>query len=454
MPAVGGEVGSVDAWFAEHRVTEIECLVADLSGIARGKILPSAKFLGSFRGRELRLPESIFAQTVTGECPEGAYDVIDPAEIDIYLRPDPTTLRMVPWYGEPTAQVIADCHYADGRPVDIAPRSVLRRVVEHYRERGWQPIVAPELEFFLVKVNTDPDYPLEPPIGRSGRRETGRQQYGVDAVNEFEPLFEDIYAFCAAQDVDIDTLSHEVGAAQFEINFRHGDPLGLADQVFLFKRIVREAAMRREVYATFMAKPIQGEQGSAMHVHQNIVDAASGRNLFADGESDSEMFRYYIGGLQTYLMDAMPLMAPNVNSYRRLVPDSDAPTNLNWGPDNRTVGLRVPVSEPEARRVENRLAGADGNPYLVMAASLACGLLGIEERRVPSPPVTGSGYKLPYTLPRHLPDAIARLHGSEPLRRLLGERFVEVLCHVKSAEWNGYQHVISSWERENLLLNV
>ncbi|MBY0430823.1 MAG: glutamine synthetase, partial [Rhodospirillales bacterium] len=343
----------------------------------------------------------------------------------------------------------------DGQPVDISPRQVLRRVLALYEERGWRPVVAPELEFFLVKVNTDPDDPLEPPNGRSGRPEIGRQSYGIDAVNEFDPLFEDVYDFCEAAGIDIDTLSHEAGAGQMEINFNHGEPLELADQTFLFKRTVRQAALRRQVFATFMAKPMQNEPGSAMHLHQNIIDRATGQNLFSTPEgADTDMFRWFIGGLRKYLPQAMLLFAPNVNSYRRLVPDYDAPINVHWGRDNRTVGLRVPFSSASSRRVENRLAGADANVYLAIAGSLACGLLGVLEKLDPGKPIEGSGYTRAHSLPRHLPEALAKFSQAKPLREVLGEDFVAALTAVKEAEWDAYQRVVSSWEREYLLLNV
>ncbi|WP_207481567.1 glutamine synthetase family protein [Arenibaculum pallidiluteum] len=445
---------SLNQFIREHRITEVECLVPDMSGVARGKILPAEKFLRILRERGLRLPESTFVQTVTGDFPDEE-DVTSPANSDIYMVPDERTVRLVPWYKEATAQVVCDCFYADGSPVDISPRWVLRRVLELYEKRGWSPIVAPELEFFLVQINKDPDYPLMPPTGRSGRTESGRQAYGIDAVNEFDPIFEDVYDYCEAQNIDIDTLSHEAGAAQIEINFNHGDALELADQVFLFKRTVRETAIRHSVYATFMAKPMQNEPGSAMHVHQSLVERETGRNLFAEADgSDSQLFMHYIAGLQRYLPSAMPLLAPNVNSYRRLVAGSDAPINVHWGRDNRTVGFRVPVSSAESRRVENRVAGADANPYLAIAASLACGYLGIAHELEPSDPVKGSAHRLAFSLPRHQFDALNKFNASKPLREIFGDRFVSAVSYVKQAEYDAYQRVISSWERENLLLNV
>ena len=446
----------IEEFLKKHRIEEVECLVPDMAGIARGKILPAERFVQGMKTNGLRIPEAVFVQTVTGDYPPTADDsVISPATPDVFLVPDPDTIRVVPWYPEPTAQVICDAYHFDGRPVEISARQVLLSVLKQYREKGWEAVVAPELEFFLVDVNTDPDYPLEPPVGRSGRRETSRQAYGVDAVNEFDPLFEEVYDFCEAQGIDIDTLTHEAGAAQMEMNFNHGPPLLLADQAFLFKRTVREAALRHKVYATFMAKPMQGQSGSSMHVHQSVADLKSGKNLFGrKNGGDTQLFRTHIAGLQKHLPAAMPLLAPNVNSYRRLTPYSDAPINTHWGYDNRTTGLRVPHSEPEARRVENRVAGADANPYLAIAASLACGYLGMTEKLEPRPPVEGSAYRLAHSLPRTLYDSLNRFNASKSLKAILGETFIDAVTLVKDSELLAYQQVISSWEREHLLLNV
>jgi len=445
----------IETFLKENRIDEVECLVPDMAGIARGKILPAQKFLEGMRKNGLRIPEDIFIQTVNGDYPEDSDDVTSASTGDVYLIPDASTIRLVPWYDEPTAQVICDAYHFDETPVEIAARHILKRIMGLYEAEGWRPIVAPELEFFLVDVNTDPDYPLVPPVGRSGRRETSRQAYGVDAVNEFDPIFEDVYDFCEAQGIDIDTLTHEGGAAQMEMNFNHGDPLLLADQAFLFKRTVREAAMRHNVYATFMAKPMQGQPGSSMHIHQSLLDSKSGRNLFSTrAGKDTALFRSHIAGLQRYLPTVMPLLAPNVNSYRRLMPDYDAPINTHWGYDNRTVGLRVPNSEPSARRVENRLAGADSNPYLAIAASLACGYLGMKEKLKPRAPIEGSAYRLARTLPRTLYDALERFNGTRALKPVFGSIFVDAVTLVKGAELDAYQLVISSWEREHLLLNV
>ncbi|GAB3404867.1 glutamine synthetase family protein [Massilia agilis] len=445
----------MEEWLNAKRVTEIECLVPDLTGVARGKILPRVKFTEE---RGMRLPEVVLGMTVTGNSPSGdvAFErAISSTDRDMILKADPTTITTVPWAVDPTAQVIHDCYFADGKLVDFAPRSVLRRVLRLYQQKGWKPLVAPELEFYLTAKNIDPNLPLTSPIGRSGRGETSRQVYSIDAVNEFDPLFEDIYDYCDMMNLDVDTLIHEIGAGQMEINFQHGDPLGLADKVFYFKRTLREAALKHDMYATFMAKPMGGEPGSAMHVHQSVVDAASGQNIFSDPDgSPARIFHHYIGGLQRYMPSAMAIVAPYVNSYRRIVRHTAAPINLQWGVDNRTVGFRVPVSGAQDRRVENRVIGADANPYLALAVTLACGYLGMVEQIEPTTMVEGSAYNMQVELPQGLPEALALLRGDDKLREVLGERFIDVYAAIKELEHQEFMTVISPWEREHLLLHV
>lgn len=444
----------LEHWLNERRVTEVECLVPDLTGVARGKILPREKFT---EDRGMRLPHAIVAMSVTGEQPPSGpyYDVIEPTDRDMQLRPDPTTVRIVPWATDPTAQVIHDCFDSQGKLVPYAPRSVLRRVCDLYAAEGWDPVIAPELEFYLTARNTDSNVPLRPPIGRSGRAETSRQAYSIDAVNEFDPLFEEIYEYCHVMGLNVDTLIHEIGAGQMEINFFHDHPLGLADEVFFFKRTVREVALRHDMYATFMAKPIAGEPGSAMHMHQSVVSKEDGHNIFSNPDgSPSDAFFHYIGGLQKHVPTAMALVAPYVNSYRRLSRYTAAPINIEWGYDNRTVGIRSPISSPEARRLENRVIGADANPYLAMAMTLACGYLGMKNKIKPKPEMKGDAYLSPYALPRSLGEALDWLRRDTDLHEVLGKEFITVYTEIKELEFAEFMKVISPWEREHLLLHV
>jgi glutamine synthetase len=314
--------------------------------------------------------------------------------------------------------------------------------------------VAPEVEFYLLSPHSDPNAEAEPPEGRLGRTEGARQPYSIDTMNDFDPFINDVYKYCEQQGIYVDTLSQEMGPAQFEINFLHGDAIQLADQVFLFKRTIREAAIEHEMHATFLAKPMEDEAGSALHIHQSIVDN-DGNNIFskADG-SPSDLFYGYLGGLQKYMPEAMLIFAPYVNSYRRFLNPDSSPVNLAWAVDNRTVGLRVPDSSPDARRVENRLAGSDVNPYLVLAASLSCGFLGMLEGLKPTAEATGSAYGGPFELHRHIFTAIESLRDSVAMRSMLGDEFVTVYAAIKEDEYREFHEIITPYEREILMFNV
>lgn len=425
-----------------------------MTGNARGKFYPAGKFLAEESGR---IPEAILIQTVTGDWAENHFDLVDPSDRDMVLVPDISTLRRVPWADEPTAQIINDCYDAEGNLHPLSTRGVLRRVLKLYQEEGLTPVIAPELEFYLLQKNINPDNELKPAIGRCGRRETARQSYSIDAVNEFNPVIKTLYDYCEEQQLDVDTLIHETGAAQMEVNFLHGDPLRLADQVFVFKRTLRETALKHDIYATFMAKPMEHEPGNSMHIHQSLLDSKTGDNVFIDQDgSFTETFYHYMGGLQHFTPHAISFFAPNVNSYRRFAPDISAPVNMHWGFDNRNVGLRCPASPPAATRIENRFAGADSNPYLTIALTLACGYLGMKNKLQPSKPVEGMSYSSgdKVELARTLEEGLRQLDQCEPLKQVLGEKFVQAYIGVKSAEFETFNQVISSWEREHLLLNV
>jgi glutamine synthetase len=435
------------SWLQKRGIEDVEAFVPDMAGSARGKVVPADKFGSS----QMKMPEAIFSQTISGDY------IVDPGNIedkDMLLVPDPTTLRTVPWASDPAASVFLDCYRRDGSPVPKSPRAVLRSVLAQYKERGWTPIVAPEVEFYLLSPHSDPNAEAEPPEGRLGRTEGARQPYSIDTMNDFDPFINDVYKYCEQQGIYVDTLSQEMGPAQFEINFLHGDAIQLADQVFLFKRTIREAAIEHEMHATFLAKPMEDEAGSALHIHQSIVDN-DGNNIFskADG-SPSDLFYGYLGGLQKYMPEAMLIFAPYVNSYRRVQNTDSSPVNLAWAVDNRTVGLRVPDSSPDARRVENRLAGSDVNPYLVLAASLSCGFLGMLEGLKPTAEAKGSAYGGPFELHRHIFTAIESLRDSVAMRSMLGDEFVTVYAAIKEDEYREFHEIITPYEREILMFNV
>lgn len=446
-------MGVLEDFLKKHSITEIESTLADMTGNARGKFYPTRKFLAENGGR---LPETVLVQSVTGDWAYNHYDIVDARDRDMILVPDTNTLRIVPWADEPTAQLINDCYDTQGNLHPLASRTILRRVLALFEKEGLRPVIAPEVEFYLVQKNDDPDYELKAATGRSGRRETARRSYSIDAVNEFNPVIDTLYAYCEAQDLDVDTLIHESGAAQMEINFLHGDALDLADQVFVFKRTLRETALKHDVYATFMAKPMQHEPGSAMHIHQSIVDIKTGKNIFTKNGEFSDAFYHYMGGLQKYTPSAISFFAPNVNSYRRFAPEMAAPVNMKWGIDNRTTGLRVPIANAEGTRIENRFPGADCNPYLAIAASLACGYLGLKEKLRPTEPITGAAAMDHdnVELSRTLEEALRLLEDCPEICEIMGQSFVDAYIGVKRSEFETFNMVISSWEREHLLLNV
>ncbi|SPF81037.1 glutamine synthetase family protein [Pseudoprimorskyibacter insulae] len=440
------------AYVTEQRLDEVECVISDLPGIARGKAVPASKFI---RQQHFHLPDSIFFQTITGDWGEAADEDEGFIERDMILKPDMSTATAAPWTGDVTLQVIHDAYDRKDRRIPYAPRNVLRRVMDLYLAEGWKPVVAPEMEFYLVARNLDPAKEIEPMMGRSGRPAAARQAYSMTAVDEFGPVIDDIYDFAEAQGFEIDGITQEGGAGQLEINLRHGNPVKLADEVFYFKRLIREAALRHNCFATFMAKPIANEPGSAMHIHHSVLDIETGRNMFSgphDGETDA--FYNFIGGLQKYLPSVIAVMAPYVNSYRRYVRDHAAPINLEWGRDNRTTGIRIPLSSPDSRRVENRLAGMDCNPYLGIAASLAAGYLGMKEGLRPTKQYRGDAYEGDGEIPNVLGDALDLFDDCKPMQEVLGPDFCRVYSIVKRTEYQEFLQVISPWEREHLLLNV
>jgi glutamine synthetase len=445
MPHTPGS--ALQAFFDEHGVRDVECIFPDMAGYPRGKLMPARNF--AFGG-ELRIAQAIPMQCITGDY---SYDPIFPdSDPDVRLVPDYSTLKMSPWSSVPRAFAIHDCVELDGQPCPFAARSLLKSVVARYAAQGLQPVVAPEIEFYLTAPNPDPTIAFSAPTTRGGRGEVGQSAFSMNMLNELAPFWNALRVALDGLGVQADTWIHEVGTTQYEINLLHGDPVQVADQAFLFKYAAKEIAIEHGLNAVFMAKPIALDQGSSMHLHQSVVDAG-GRNIFSTEEgTESAAFGHFIGGLQTYVPDMMLLFAPYVNSYRRYVSNSQAPVNLEWGYDNRTTGLRIPHSGAAARRVENRIAGADANPYLVLAASLAAGLAGMDEKLSPTvalPPGANSNEQ-GHTLARSFLPAHHQMANSVAARKLLGDAFVTGFCAAKSVEYDNYLNEVSAWERRYL----
>lgn len=447
----------IEQWLNDNNVQDVETVVHDLAGIGRGKVMPAEKFVKTLGSDGLRLPESLFGMTV--DCDFITNETITALEVDVMLEPDFDTAGLVPWSDRVTASIVCDLVDNTGAPFELCPRQILKKVLSLYAEKGWVPVVAPEFEFTILAKDEgleDGSAEPSPPTGRSGRPIVDKGVLSIDGIAEFGPLYDDVRKYCAAMGLPVDALVHEAGVGQFEFNVSHGGPLRLADISAQFKRLMKWAAVKHGYYASFMAKPYPGDFGNAMHIHQSVVDAESGLNIFADDEgNDTDLFRSHVAGIQKYAAAAMPFFAPYENSYLRLGGKLSSPVNTHWGVENRSVGLRVPSGGRASRRIENRIAGSDVNPYLAMAASLLCGYLGMEEELTPTEPLTESAYNQPGNeLPAHIYAGLEALENSEAFRKVLGDPFVSTFLDVKRAEIRARSQVISAWDMKYLLTNI
>ncbi len=428
-------------------IDEVECVTPDLNGVPRGKVMTAEGFL---EGRRLQLARGVLLQCIMGGYPAARFYGSDDG--DLALNADPDQIHRLPWSEPPRALAICDADELDGRSSGLSTRGLLKRVLQGYTERGWQPVVATELEFFIFDKHADAQQPFQPPVGLDGRREAGYSAFSVSSGNGLRPFFNEVYRCMEALGLPRDTVMHEMGITQFEINLLHGDPLLIADQTFLFKHLLKEVGLKHGLSVVCMAKPLAHTPGSSMHIHQSVVAQDSGRNIFSDAAGEAtQAFYHFIGGQQAALADFTLLFAPNVNSYQRFCHPYASPNNACWSLDNRSAGLRIPASGPAARRVENRLPGADANPYLAIAASLAAGLYGLEQQLQPSEPIQGE-FEVPahLSLPCTLHGALARLQHSALARELFGNEFVDGYVASKTMEMMSFLDEITPWERRVL----
>ncbi|RMU66157.1 Glutamine synthetase [Pseudomonas syringae pv. syringae] len=432
-------------------IDEVECVTPDLNGVPRGKVMTAEGFL---EGRRLQLARGVLLQCIMGGYPPARFYGSDDG--DLALISDPQQLHRLPWSTSPRALAICDAQDLDGQPCMLSTRNQLKAVIARYAAQDLVPVVATELEFFVFAPNPEPLYPFVPPTGLDGRCEQGHSAFSVSSNNGLRPFFAEVYACMAALGLPRDTVMHEMGVSQFEINLLHGDPLLLADQTFLFKHLLKEVALKHGLIVVCMAKPLAHTAGSSMHIHQSVVAAATAVNVFSDAQGEpTDAFRHFIAGQQACMADFTALFAPNVNSYQRLCHPYASPNNACWSYDNRAAGLRIPSSAAAARRVENRLPGADANPYLAIAASLAAGLHGIEQRLQPTPPLQGE-LEVPeeLLLPCTLHAALERLKSSQLAKELFGHEFIEGYIASKTLELTSFFDEITPWERRVLAAQV
>jgi len=429
-------LGEAEAFLAAHPAIDSFALVwTGISGVQRGKLLRREEVIGAYRNGRF-LPGSIMGVDVNGEDVVETGLVWDDGDADRIAWPLPGTLVPVPW--EPgAAQFLTALHELDGAPCIVEPRNALARVAERFAEMRLTPVAAVELEFYLMDREAAlAGRPRPPRALLNESRPEHFQCYLLQDLEDFEPFFHDVYAGAQAQGLPALTVISEYAPGQMEMVLHHRpDILRAADEAIMFKRLVRATADRHGLAATFMAKPYSQFTGSGMHIHVSLMDE-EGRNAFAAESADrSPLMLNAIAGLKESMAEAMLIFAPNANSYRRFRRNSYAPIAPNWGVNNRTVSIRVPATRGEAMHIEHRPAGADANPYLVLAAVLAGMHDGIARGLDPGPAVVGNGYEQPAPrMPTDWYAAIDAFRKGSVMREYLGDRFVDTFAIVKEAE--------------------
>jgi len=448
IDALRGAVQFLDA-------RRVECCIADFSSNARGRTVNRDEFLAA---GGCRLSSVVFGLTITAQTPPGVFGHILPSTYqDVELRADPDTL--VAQIGRTGAATVLCEPYGrmraeiTGRQFDaneISPRAVLRRVVANVEQAGLRALVAPELEFYLlnrrpggapadlVAAQSHPDSPA---------REFGCEADSAERAGHFAAYFDDLFESCERIAIPVSGYAHESSYSQYEVNFQPRAPLQQADAVFRFKRLARQIAVRHGFLASFIAKPFLDQPGAGMHWHFSLQRREDGRNAFLapNGDGDGPQLRQFIAGLQRHAAAATALFAPYDISYDRIVHSDASPSHASWGMDDRRVAFRVPASHPANRRVENRLPGADANPYLVVAVTLGLGLLGMQRR--------WTAKRMAAPLPRTLANALDSLDGDRTMRRVLGDALVDLFCAVKrgeSALRNGRTEPRKEWDLVHL----
>lgn len=445
-----------EAFFAANPDIEVlEAFVIDVNGVPRGKWIPRERALDVL-SKGMAIPRSVYALDVWGRDVNSAGLAEGTGDPDGLCFPVPGTLSRVAWLSRPTAQVLLEMRNTDGTGYHANPRQVLAGVLERFRKAKLTPVVATELEFYLIDPVRSALDPVRPPNTREGRWHTGQTQVlSISELQDFEEVFHGIAAAARAQGVPADTTLRENGPGQYEINLNHvPDALAAADYAVLLKRIVKGVARRNDLDATFMAKPYGTQAGSGMHVHFSILDE-EGRNIFAGEDGPTDALMHSVGGLLEAMGESMAIFAPHQNSYRRLRPSEHAPTYASWGFDNRSAAVRVITSSKPATRIEHRVAGADTNPYLVLAMILAAALSGMREKTAPGGAITGDDHAINHeALPTNWDYALQRFAKSTFAYAALGPQYRSLYTACKRQELQEFSLRVTDVEYDAYIRTV
>jgi glutamine synthetase len=427
----------------DEKVRFLRLVFSDIHGIVKNVEVPDTQFDKALAGDVM----------FDGSSVEGFVRI---QESDMLLHPDPASLRIVPTdAGDRVAMMICDVAMPDGSPFAGDPRGALRRAVEAAAARGFTPMMGPEAEFFLFLRRPD------------GTPTTDTHDQGayfdLAPVDKGEEARRDIVNVLEKMGFEVEAAHHEVAPGQHEIDFRYAGALETADNILVFKHVVKRVALKHDLYATFMPKPLFGVNGSGMHTHQSLFDAR-GKNAFDDPSAPhglSSLCMHYIGGILAHAKGFCAVTNPTVNSYKRLVPGYEAPTNIAWSERNRSPLARVPDRRGTGTRVEVRMPDPSCNPYLAFAVMLAAGLDGIERKLDPGPPVNEDIYRMGErekrrlkidNLPPDLYEAVRALERDAVVKAALGEHIARHLVEAKLADWHEYISVVHPWEVERYLL--
>lgn len=418
----------------------LDLLLPDLNGICRGKRIPKASADKVYNDGVL-LPRSVYASNVCGDTVDETGIGISTGDQDYECFPEVETLRPIPW-SQDSAQCIMEMRDTDGEAFFASPRHRLRNIVRQLHAMNVFPTVAVELEFYLFRNGLDehsmPRHLIDPV---TGQEEHSTQVYSMDDLDSCRPFIETIQAYCEAQSVPASAAIAEYAPGQFEINLNHkSDPLGACDDAIYLKRIIRQAAKKHGMHATFMAKPVADQAGSGMHIHTSLYDG-KGNNLCVANE---QVLRHAIGGLQATMAEAALLWAPHANSYRRYQKGCYVPLSPTWGYNNRSVALRIPAGPESALRIEHRVSGADASPYLAMAGVLAGILHGLRESIEPDQPIEGDATEQrEASLTTDWFSAIKEFGESGWVAEYFGKDFQSLLTSIKLDEYAEFQRQVS-----------
>ncbi|MEU9886200.1 glutamine synthetase family protein [Sphaerisporangium sp. NPDC051011] len=438
----------------EHGIRTVRVGAVDIDGVWRGKRIPVQYFTDSVWEKGTQISNILFGWDMVDELLTGVeYTGWHTGYPDVTLKPDLSTLTLVPW--EPhTASVICDIEELDGTPLALSPRRLLRKVLEDAADLGFSATAAYEFEFYLLRQSPGD-------LHRSGFRDLeplthGSRTYSLQRGTATEYVLGEIRERLQTAGVYIEACNSEHGPGQFEVNIHHDGALRAADHALLLKNAVKEIAAQHGHTATFIAKLDAAWAGSSGHVHQSLW-CADGTPAFACANPCrlSETGAQYVAGLLTLAREMTAIYLPTVNSYKRTEGGSWAGASATWGRDNRTVAVRSIPAPGAAARVENRIPGADANPYLVIAANVASGLHGIRHRLTPPAEVTGNAYELPNAAELALPaslDAAVEAYAASPLtRELFGKEFVEHFATTRRWEISQFGKAVTDWELRRYL---